>query len=246
MKIEIDKSSMVPIYEQIADGLRDLMYGGNLQDGDKIDSEQKMCMDLGISRATVRKALNILIKEGRIRKIHGKGTYVIQPNVEYSLNDKLFSFAESLAQQQLNYETQVIKQELLPANKKIAEQLKIDVGNKYLYLERIRSINNEKIMLIENRINVKHCRGIENSNFNNVSLFAKIEELSRRKISFAKSSYEALIVGSERGKLLDLAPNLPILKMQQTVFLSKNEPVEYGSVWLKANKYLLTTTLQRR
>ncbi|MFX3619155.1 MAG: GntR family transcriptional regulator [Sporolactobacillus sp.] len=246
MKFSIDKLSMIPVYEQIANGLRDLMYSGNLQDGDRIDSEPKMCMELGVSRGTVRKAIEVLIEEGRLKKIHGKGTFVTNPDVAYPLNNQLFSFAETLDMQHINYSTQVIRQELLSANREIAKSLDIPVGSDYLYLERIRSVNNEVIMLIENRINIDICPGIEKVNFNNISLFSKIEELGKRRIKFASSTYEALAVGKERGNILGLSPSAPILKMQQTVFISQTEPIEYGSVWLKANKYFLTTTLQRR
>ena len=115
-----------------------------------------------------------------------------------------------------------------------------------MYLERLRSVADDKLMLIENRINITLCPGIEKVNFNNISLFNKIEELADRKISFARSTYEALTIGTERGKILELPPSTPALKMQQAVYLSEKEPVEYGSVWLKGNKYFLTTTLQRR
>ena len=40
MKIDIDKTSMIPVYEQIANSLRDMMYGGSLQDGDRLDVSQ--------------------------------------------------------------------------------------------------------------------------------------------------------------------------------------------------------------
>ena len=137
MKIDIDKTSMIPVYEQIANSLRDMMYGGSLQDGDRLDSEQKMCRNLNVSRGTVRKAIDILLKEGMVKKIHGKGTFVSNPNVEYSLNDQLMSFAESLDNQHLSYTTQVIQQELRPATAKIADMLKIPIDSQYLYLEQI-------------------------------------------------------------------------------------------------------------
>lgn len=246
VKLDVDKLSMVPVYEQIADGLRDMMYSGSLQDGDQIDSEPKMCLELSVSRGTVRKAIEVLINEGRLKKIHGKGTFVTKPDVAYPLDQQLFSFAETLDAQNIRYTTQVVGQELLHANKEIAENLNIDVGANYLYLERLRSVGDDVLMLIENRINIGVCPGIESVNFNNISLFSKIEELAHKRISFARSTYEALAVGTARGKLLGLSPTAPILKMQQSVFMPNNVPVEYGSVWLKGDKYFLTTTLQRR
>ncbi|WP_125582582.1 GntR family transcriptional regulator [Lacticaseibacillus suibinensis] len=246
MKLKVDKLSMVPVYEQIANGLRDLMYSGVLQNGQQIDSEPKMCLEFNVSRGTVRKAIEVLIGEGRLRKIPGKGTFVTNPDVAYPLNQQLFSFAETLDAQNIRYTTQVIRQELLPANSEIADNLRIKKGSNYLYLERTRTVDDDVLMLIENRVSLSVCPDIERVNFNNISLFSKLEEVSGQRISFARSTYEALAVGTERGKILGLPASAPILKMQQSVFMADNIPVEYGSVWLKANKYFLTTTLQRR
>lgn len=246
MQFSINKQSMIPVYEQIANELRDKMYNGDLQDGDQIDSEPKLCMTLKVSRGTVRKALDVLIKEGRLTKIHGKGTFVTNPDVAYPLGGKLYSFAETLDMQHLNYDTQVIRQDLLSANKEIAEHLNIPIGDKFLYLERLRSVQGEKVMLIENRVNINICPGIQKKNFNNVSLFAEIEDITGKSIDSAMSTYEALIIGNKRGDLLNLPASSPILKVQQTVFMPNHKSIEYGSVWLKANKYFLTTTLQRR
>ncbi|WPC18290.1 GntR family transcriptional regulator [Pediococcus inopinatus] len=246
MEIKIDKNSMIPIYTQITNGIRDMLDNGELQNGDQIESEKQLCARLDVSRGTVRKGLDVLIKEGRITKIHGKGTFVTNPDVEYPLGNKLYSFAETLSMQNLSFNTQVIRQDLLPANQEIARNLHIPVGSQYLFLERIRSVQEDKIMLIENHINLNACSGIEKINFNNASLFEEIEEHSKRKIQFARSTYEALTIGANRGRLLELPPTAPILKMQQTVYFSEKDPIEYGAVWLKANKYFLTTTLQRR
>ncbi|WP_444649539.1 GntR family transcriptional regulator [Companilactobacillus zhachilii] len=245
MNIKINKESMIPIYQQISEGIRNLYYAGDLQSGDQIDSEQKLAESLHVSRGTVRKAISTLIEEGTLIQIHGKGTFVTNHDVAYPLGTELHSFAEILEMQDLPFTTRVIKQDLLPANDLIAKNLNIEPGDNYLYLERLRSVKGEKLMLIENRINIQDCPGIENINFNNTSLFAEIEKIANKKIEFARSTYEALTVGSERGSLLEIPADSPILKMQQNVYFGTNDPIEYGSVWLKGNKYFLTTTLQR-
>lgn len=245
MDINIDKKSMVPIYQQISEQIRDLYYNGDIQSGDQIDSEQKLANSLHVSRGTVKKAISTLIDEGTLIQIHGKGTFVTGHDVAYPLNTELHSFAEILEMQHLPFTTRVIKQELLPANKLIAKNLGIKEGESYLYLERLRTVKDEKLMLIENRINIEDCPGLEDIDFNNKSLFTEIEKVSKKRIGFSKSTYEALTVGSERGNLLDISADSPILKMQQTVYFDEKHVIEYGSVWLKGNKYFLTTTLQR-
>jgi len=246
MEIKVDKNSMVPIYKQIADGIRDSVYNGILQKGEKLDSEQNVAEEVGVSRGTVRKAISVLIKDGTLVQIQGKGTFINAQNVEFPLSEQLFSFAEMLEKENLSFETVVVKQEIRRADQLVAQNLQLNLGEDYLYLERIRSIKGEKIMLIENRINIKKYPELVDLNYHNVSLFRKIEELTHLKISYAKSTYEAVAVGKQRGELLNISEATPILQMTQTVFLNNNEPIEYGTVWLKGNKYFLTTTAQRR
>lgn len=246
MKIKIDKNSMVPIYKQVADSIRDDVYNGILEKGDKLVSEQNLSESIGISRGTVRKAIAVLIDDGTLVQIQGKGTFVNDQDVEFPLGEQLFSFAEILEKEHLDYNTQTVKKEIRKADKLLAEKLQIDENENYLYLERIRSVKNEKIMLIENRINIKKYPLLAEVNIDNESLFRVIEKVTSKKISHAQSTYEAVTVGKERGTLLNIAKETPILKMTQAVYLNNEDTIEYGTVWLKGNKYFLTTTAQRR
>ncbi|UQS82273.1 GntR family transcriptional regulator [Bombilactobacillus folatiphilus] len=246
MKIEINKDSMVPIYKQVADIIRDDVYNGSLAKGEKLPSEQTFAEKIGISRGTMRKAISVLIDDGTLVQIQGKGTFVNSQEVEFPLNEQLFSFAEMLERENLDYKTTVVKKETRKADQLISKKLDIEASNLFLYLERIRSINAENLMLIENRINIQNYPELIDVDYNNVSLFRKIEELTHHKISYAKSTYEAVAVGKQRGELLDVPEATPILKMTQSVYLDNDDPIEYGTVWLKGNKYFLTTTAQRR
>ncbi|MBA1874240.1 UTRA domain-containing protein, partial [Escherichia coli] len=77
--------------------------------------------------------------------------------------------------------------------------LRITPGQDILYLERLRSIGDEKAMLIENRINIELCPGIVEIDFNQHNLFPTIESLSQRKIRYSESRYAARLIGNERG-----------------------------------------------
>ena len=101
-------------------------------------------------------------------------------------------------------------------------------------------------MLIENRINYKKVQGIENTDFMKDSLFKKIEEITRMKISYSESKFAAKIIGEERANLLEINPKSPVLHLSQIVYLENNEPIEFGNVWLKSEKYYLGIMLQRR
>lgn len=241
----INRNVSKPIYLQVADYLRNGIYAEEWGKGEKIPSENQIMTDLEVSRGTVKKAVNLLVEEGLLQQIQGKGTYVTEGNISYPLGKGLLSFAESLESQKLSYETKVITSEFRKATKEIASKLSIDVGDDYLYMKRIRYVEGEKVMLIENRLNSDLCKGIENHDFNVESLFKVIEQITGTKIAFSESRYAARVVGEKRARELEVTPDSPVLHLEQLVYLEGGTPVEFGNVWLKANKYYLGTILQR-
>ena len=240
------KDSEVPLYLQVSEWIRENIYKGDLTTGDRVPSENQIMDILGVSRGTVKKAVTMLVNEGLLVQVQGKGTFVKSENISYSLGEGLLSFAESLESQHLHFETEVIESRRDVASKLVASKLGIEVGAPILYLKRVRSVEGEKVMLIENRINIAHCPGIEDIDFNSNNLFPTVERLSGKKIASSESRYAAKIIGAERGHYLEVHEDAPVLHLEQIVFFENNVPLEFGNVWLKSDKYYLGTVLQRR
>mgnify|MGYP003616692846 CR=1 FL=1 len=86
MKIIINTSLMVPIYEQIVDQIKMLIRNGELKENDNLPSVRTLSKELKISALTVKKAYDNLESEGF--KVHGKGTYVAATNTELLLEEQ--------------------------------------------------------------------------------------------------------------------------------------------------------------
>ncbi len=82
MKIIINTSLMVPIYEQIVDQIKMLIRNGELKENDNLPSVRTLSKELKISALTVKKAYDNLESEGFTVTVHGKGTYVAATNTE--------------------------------------------------------------------------------------------------------------------------------------------------------------------
>ena len=80
MRIIINSSSMVPIYEQITDQIKTLIRGGELKENDNLPSVRVLSRALRISALTVKKAYDSLEEDGFTVTVHGKGTYVAAVN----------------------------------------------------------------------------------------------------------------------------------------------------------------------
>ncbi len=88
MKIIINTSLMVPIYEQIVDQIKMLIRNGELKENDKLPSVRTLSKELKISALTVKKAYDNLESEGFTVTVHGKGTYVAATNTELLLEEQ--------------------------------------------------------------------------------------------------------------------------------------------------------------
>lgn len=76
MKVIINHSSMIPIYEQIVSQIKNLIVKGELVENNALPSVRMLSKELRISALTVKKAYDYLEQEGFTATIHGKGTYV--------------------------------------------------------------------------------------------------------------------------------------------------------------------------
>lgn len=88
MKLIINTSIMIPIYEQIVDQIKTLIRNGDLQENDALPSVRALSKELKISALTVKKAYDALESEGFTVTVHGKGTYVTAVNSELLLEEQ--------------------------------------------------------------------------------------------------------------------------------------------------------------
>ncbi len=80
MKIMINNSSMVPIYEQLVEQIKGMIVRGELEEGGILPSVRSLSGELRISALTVKKAYDALEESGLVVTVHGKGTYVATSN----------------------------------------------------------------------------------------------------------------------------------------------------------------------
>lgn len=242
----IIKDCATPIYMQVVDYLRDNIASGVWEESSKIPSEVELMTTLGVSRGSIKKAISKLVKEDLLEQIQGKGTYVKSKDISFPLTDGLISFSESLIEQGLSFETTIIDCEVRKSDKDIAGHLEISENDNYLHLERVRSVEGEPVMYIENNINMALVPGIETADFVHEGLFAIIERLSGHQIEYSKTSFVAKLADTQRADALGLSTQSPLLQQLQTVYLDNDLAIEYARVWLKSSRFQLGTVFRRR
>jgi GntR family transcriptional regulator len=239
----LNTNSPIPLYFQLQEILRKKILRGQFKPGELIPTEKELQEKYGVSRITVRNAINGLVIENLLTKKQGRGTIVpLQPMLEDG-NPKLQSFTEKMAKQGVKISSKVLDVLRIPATERITEHLRKNAGEEIIYLKRLRMVDEEPIALFENYICTS--TGVnENDDFNG-SIYSLFEEKNDIKISCAERTIEAGIVRSEDAQLLGIAEGDPILIISYITYDSGNNPIEYAEGIYRADRYKYSIRLQR-
>src|SRR3954447_4574319 len=126
-RLVIDRNSPVPLYFQVAQHLEDAIRAGALPTGTLFQNEVDLAASLGLSRPTMRRAMQHLVDKGLVVRRRGVGTRVVQPKVRRPL--ELTSLFEDLAGTGQKPTTAVLSLGAEPATEEVASRMTVAVGS---------------------------------------------------------------------------------------------------------------------
>ena len=240
-----EENSPQPLYQQVAEWMQENIRAGHWAKGDKLPAEEDLAKEIGISRGTLRNAIALLIKQGLLIQVQGKGTFVEKDKISYPFAQELISFAESMEVRGIDFETKVVEKQIVKPNQVIQKKLQIDASDDVLYLKRVRYIQNQPATLLKNWVSLKRCPGIEQTDFSKISLFNAIEEATESKIHLGIRNFSATKVTEDQAAELALDVDDPVLFIDQVTFADEKVPLECSQVLLRTDKYEVTSVLTR-
>ena len=238
--MNIDKTSYVPMYIQIRKQILEMIENKKLKEGDPILSENQLVRELGVSRMTIRQAINNLVSNGYLEKKRGIGTFLKKQDldrIEISLN--IFeNFTQQIRRigKEPSSKVKIIEKRI--SNKRIARILGIEEKEKILYIERLRFMGKTPLLLEQsymlypmfNDINIRILEG---------SKYEYIEK-NGYSIKGRRSEIMAEIPSEYVSELLNLVENQPALKINSIAFLEKGKAFEYSETTFNQRKYRFT------
>ena len=133
--VKINSRGPVPKYFQLREILLDLIEG-ELEPEAPIPSERELAVRYGLSRMTVRQAINGLVAEGRLFRVRGRGTFVSKPKMDLQI--RLTSYTEGMARRGMVPASRVLAFERTKATALLARELEITPGDPVVLFERLR------------------------------------------------------------------------------------------------------------
>lgn len=239
LDIHIDRSSPVPLYHQLVHGIESAITDGVLPPGSMLDNELSLAKDLHLSRPTVRKAMDDLVRSGLLVRKRGVGTQVVASEVRRPV--RLTSLFDDLVGDKANPTTRVLEFGEVPAQDAVAERLGLAAGQSVYHFKRLRSRNGQPLALMENWVptEIAHIREEELTEHGLYGL------LRRAGVNFrvATQKIGASVATPEQAKLLQTTEGSALVTMSRTATDDVGRRVETGRHVYRADSYSFELTI---
>lgn len=240
--LTIDRGSPVPLYFQLAEQLEAAIVAGVLAPGSRLENETQLADRCGLSRPTVRQAIQHLVDKGLLVRKRGVGTQVVQAQVRRPI--KLTSLYDDLAAARRSPRTRVLELATVPATDEVAKDLGLPPGTDVVYLRRLRLSDNEPLALLTNHLPTDVV-ALTAGQLERHGLY-EILRSAGVNLRIANQSIGARAATTAEARLLDERRGVPLLTMTRTAFDDKGRAVEFGAHVYRASRYSFTLTLVER
>jgi len=226
-----------PLYQQLKDDIRVKIEKNEYQYGQQIPSEQQLIQEYGMSRITVRRALDELSSEGYLLKIQGKGTYASKPKLKKKI-ENIQSFTRACKMQGMTASHKLIERSLLIPNKEQRKFLRLSEKDKVIYTNRTLLADDQPVMK-------EHCFFPYNRQFAFMldeplerSLYDVLHEHDIYPTSSSETTLEAVGASIETASQLNVPVGEPMFYIVAFLTNDNNEPLFIEHSYMVGNRYM--------
>ena len=220
-------------YVVVRDHLLALVAQG-LAPGTPVPSERELCESFGVSRMTVRQAIDTLVVDGVLERQQGRGTFVAPPKLD--LQVRLTSFSEEMRRRGMEPGAVFLTAETAPADGAVAEALEIGVGDDVHHLRRLLTADSVPMAIEENWVPA----GLLPDLLKGALPFSVYAELTERGLApqWGEDMIEGRAATAEEAVLLGVTERAPSLDITRRTF-HDHLAVDYSRSLYRADRYTL-------
>ncbi|MDQ0203640.1 GntR family transcriptional regulator [Pectinatus haikarae] len=236
----------IPLYEQLIAYIKIQIQQGVLKPGDQMITENDLCGALNISRTTVRQCMNRLVEEGLLIRQRGRGSFIANPKLKRNIN-YLYNFTENMRSIGASPTSVVLTKEVSNiTNKQLITSLQLpETDPRAFHLLRLRCANGTPLLLENTYIPYYLCSGIEQFNFEAVSLYDTLSSHYSLNLYHASETIEAIIIKGAVAKLLKCSSNTPGYQIERVSHLDSGYVFELTTSTTRADKCIFRLELYK-
>ncbi|WP_297343755.1 GntR family transcriptional regulator [Amnibacterium sp.] len=234
-----DRSGPVPLYFQIATGIEQAIRSGDLPAGARLENEIALSERLGLSRPTIRRAIQELVDKGLIVRRRGIGTQVVHGSVTRQV--ELTSLWEDLERTGQHPTTTLLRREVIEADQRMVDALGVELGSPVLHLRRLRGADGVPVSILENYL-PEDFTDLTEEQLRQHGLY-QLLRMRGVTMRVARQRIGARRATPAESKLLEIDRNGPLLTMDRTAYDASGKAAEFGHHCYRPDLYSFEITL---
>lgn len=211
--------------------------------GDAIPSERQLSADLGVSRLTVRAALDDLVREGLLVRKRGSGTFVSEPKIAQELT--MTSFTEDMRRRGMVPGSRTLELRTTPAGPWLGRVLRLSPSEPIVVVKRLRLADRETMAIETLHVRASIVPGLSAEDLEEHSFYELLTERYLLDIVGGEQTIEATVTNEEESEALGVPLHSPALLFERTTRSRNGDVVEYVRSIYRGDRYRLVTELSR-
>lgn len=225
----------LPIYIQIHDQIKEKIENGFWSIGDRLPSERELSVQFGVSRMTLRQAIQTLADEGILERKIGSGTYVARQKVQEKMSG-ITSFTDIMLSQGREPSSKVVSYFFTVPSSSEIEKLQLGREEMILRMERIRYADGVPICFEIASIPESLIKAFSKNEVTK-SLYNTLEEKGHQKLGNATQTVSAMLASEQISEYLQIKRGDAILRVRQVSYLADGKPFEYVRTQYVGNRF---------
>ena len=235
--MNMHRNSIVPLYQQLADTIRQQIASNELKPGDKMLTEAELSQKFGVSRITVRKAIDQLVEADVVIRKQGIGTFVSEKKLHRIMRNRIISFTEMCELNGSIPSTELISADWIKATSTVANYLELSPQEKVIRIVRLRKVEELPVMLEESYY-PKRAEFLLQENLTG-STYQAFRDHGLIP-SHGKKTFEICKATAKESELLGTSKNQALLLQKDTVSDQNGEILHFTKLIINSDRYRLT------
>jgi GntR family transcriptional regulator len=239
MRLEFD--STTPLYQQLKETIKSDIVNKTYKQGQKIPTEIELSKLCGVSRITVRKAIEELCDEGYLIKKQGKGTFVRRKKIQRKI-EHLVSFSEACKQNNMTPSAIVLVKQIVELSPEVAEAFGMQIGQKMIEIKRLRKADDIPVMLEQIYFDYEHYSFLLEEDLGG-SLYALLEKAYGIIINATKDTYlDVVRADLKRAEPLEVDFGEPLFSINAKIYDQHDNLVHLAKEYIVCDCYRYALT----
>jgi GntR family transcriptional regulator len=233
------------LYSRVETVLAGEITDRNLKVGDQLPTEDSLITRFGVSRITVRRAIQNLVSRGLVEIRRGKGTFVAAPKITQDLKE-LSGFVEDMHALGRKPTARVMGKEIVTADATVASQLALTRGERVVRIRRVRLADGVPLSFDETYLPLELGKKIITNDLKIEPIFSLLERKYNVPLIEAEYKLDAVAADGEVAAALKVKQRSPIFRIERTSYSTGSRPVDYERLHYRGDLVRFMTRLVRK